>query len=344
MKFIKSLLLYFSISLFFSCQNEQVDVVQGDALQNIITTSPLGNLISRVSQNPTSKDNILDNTSCFSIVLPTTVVVDGKQIVVTSQTDYQIVQTTINAYNNDDDIVTFIYPITIKYKDFKTKEIANSDQFKDVLENCGYDNGGEFDEIECLKINYPITFNVYNTNSQSASNISITSNTELFNLLDNLEKNVVIAINYPISVTNPDGQVVVINNNAALEEDIENAIDDCNTGSNGGGNPLLSTVLTSGTWRVSYSFDHKIEETLLYSEYNFTFKTDETVTVLKNSNVSNGMWSANSDSEKLKLDFETSTLKKLKEDWKVVEYNTTSVRLRHSGDNDDSNYLYLAKN
>ena len=67
--------------LFFSCQKEENEVIQ-DPTQNLNKTSPLVNLLSRVSQNATSQDNVLDNSSCFSVQLPVTVIVNGDNVVV----------------------------------------------------------------------------------------------------------------------------------------------------------------------------------------------------------------------------------------------------------------------
>ena len=79
MKLIKYLLLSFAAILFIACQKDEVLIIQDNA-QNLSVNSPLVNLISRVSQNPTSKDNILDNSSCFNIHLPVIVNVDENKL------------------------------------------------------------------------------------------------------------------------------------------------------------------------------------------------------------------------------------------------------------------------
>ncbi len=346
MKTIQFYLLGFSILLFTSCQKESVEIIQDTAAQNITTTSPLGNLIARVSQNPTSQDNVLDHSNCFSVQLPVTVIVNNQQIVVATAADYQIVRNAISAFANDDDLINFIYPITIKYQNFETKVIQNSSQLHDAVEKCGDDND-DLGEIDCVKINYPISFKIYNASNQVASVTTINSNLELFIFLKNLPNNVLIAVNYPISVTNQNGQVVTINNNAELENVIENGISDCHSGNNGGSNnPLLTSVITAGTWKVSYLSNNNSDHTTLYNGYNFSFNANGSSVAVKNTTNINGTWSTRLDSGKSKLvfSFAGSILDELENDWKVIEYTTTTIRLRHGGGDNSSDYLYLIKN
>ncbi len=339
---------FFNLSLvallLMSCQSEENEIVQ-DANQNLANSSPLTNLISRVSQNPTSTDNVLDNSSCFSIVLPVTVIVNGQNIVVANQTDYQTVQDAIDAFSNDDDIVNFVYPITIQFQNFSTLVVQNADVLDDIMDDCGEDDG--FDEIDCLNFNFPIVVNVYNANNQLAETISITNNIQLYNFLESLEDNEYIAIQYPISVTDSNNQTIVISNNDQFEDVIEDAIDDCDDDSqSSGGNGNLSAILSDGTWYVSYFYDDT-NQTSVYAGYTFTFNTNGTSSVLRNSVSINGSWSnyIDGNEEKLELDYDGSILDELEEDWEVVEYSSTQVRLKDvSGGNGGTDYLYLSKN
>lgn len=336
MKLIKYLLLSFAAILFISCQKDEVLIIQDNA-QNLNANSPLANLISRVSQNPTSKDNILDNSSCFNIHLPVIVNVDGKQITVSNQNDYKTVQSALDAFSDDDDVIGFVYPITIQFKNFNTQQITNSDQLNEVIEKCNEDDN--FDEIDCININYPIKISVYNANNQIANTITIQNDSDLYNTLDKLGNNLFIAINYPISVTNFNGQNIIISNNSDFEARIEASIKDCGNNSGGVGNANFVSVLTNGTWLVSYFFE-SLDETLYYKGYNYIFNSDGSITVTDGSNNSNGYWSGfvNSGQEGLQLNFDENKLDKLESEWKVLEYTSTSIRLKN-----ENEYLSLTK-
>lgn len=332
-----------AVMLFISCQDEGTLVIQ-DITQNLTAKSPLVSLISRVSQNPTAKDNILDKSSCFNVLLPVSIVVNKKNITVSSQNDYLVVQNALDAFSNDDDIVNFVYPITIQYQNFKTELIRNSDQLENVIDNCDDDDG--FDEIECISINYPIKISIYNVNNQIANTITIQNDKDLYNFLKDLESNVFISINYPISIINSKGQNVVITNNSNFENSIEEGIKDCTTNSGSIGNQNFVSILTNGTWYVSYYFDDS-DETLNYKGYNFTFNNNQTVTVVKEKNTFAGNWSTfvNNSQDIFLLKFEDSKLDELEDDWKISEFTTTNVRLKNKSSSDGTtDYLYFTKN
>lgn len=332
------------IGLFLmSCQTEENEVIQ-DPNQNLSNVSPLTTLMTRVTQNPTSGDNIMDNSSCFSVVLPATVIVNGQNIVVSTQADYQTVQDAIDAFSNDDDIVNFIYPITIQFQNFSTQVLQDSDDLDDVIDDCGEDDG--FDEIDCISFNFPIVINVYNANNQLANTITINNNTDLYNFLENLEDNEYVAIQYPISLIDSNGVNVTITSNDQLEDVIEDSIDDCDDSPSGGGSSTLSSIIVEGTWYVSYFFDDT-DETSDYAGYNFTFNVSGNATAVKNTTTINGSWSNYIDSgdEKLEFSFNGSVLDELEDDWEVIEYSATQIRLKDvSGGGSGTDYLYLTKN
>ena len=333
-------LLLISVLFLSSCQTEESEIIQDDNNENLTRNSSLVNLMMRVSQNPTSQDNVLDSSSCFSVVLPVTVIVNGQQIVVDSPSEYQTVQNAIDAFSNDDDIVNFIYPITVQFQNFSTQVVQDADDLDDILDDCDEDDG--FDEINCISLNYPISISIYDANNQLAQTISIQNNTSLINFLNNLANNVFIAINYPISVVNSNGQTVVITSNNQLENFIEDSIGVCNNSPSNIDD--LSTILTSGTWFVSYYFDNE-DETINYAGYTFTFNTGGTISVFKSGNTNSGTWSNFLDSgvQKLDLTFSNSNLNEIEEDWRVIEYSSSLIKLK-DGSGDSAEYLYFSKN
>ncbi|WP_395043748.1 hypothetical protein [Flavobacterium sp.] len=343
MKTILYILFGILSMLLFSCQKEEVVIVQ-DTTQNLTNSSPLTDLISRVSQNPTSNDNIIDSTSCFSVRLPVTVIVNSNNIVVASTIDYQTVQDAIDEFSTDDDIVNFVYPITIEYQNFTTQILNDSNDLDDALDQCDEDDG--FDEIDCINLNYPIVINVYDSNNQLANTLTLNNNSQLYNFLENLNSNQYIAINYPISMINSSGNTVVITNNQQFEDSIDDSIDDCNDTPSSGGNPVFSEIIINGSWHVSYYFDDE-DETSDYNGYNFTFLSNGTVTAIKTSTTINGNWSNYLDSgeNKLNLNFDGSLLDSFEDDWRITEFTPTLIKLKDvSGGNGGTDYLYFTKN
>ena len=134
---------------FFSCQKDTES--QSQSPQNLTKTSVLTTLLGRVSQSPTSKDNILDGTSCFAVVLPVSITVNSTNVAVNDSNQYETVRQIINANSNDDDLVNFSFPIRLRFRNFQEIVVANQQEYNTVLANCGADTG--FCEIACTDIN-----------------------------------------------------------------------------------------------------------------------------------------------------------------------------------------------
>jgi hypothetical protein len=304
--------------------------------------------VGRVTQNPTSADNILDNTSCFSVILPVTVIVNGQNIEVTSQEDYQTVQTAINEFTDDDDIINFVYPISIQFQNFSTLIIQDADDFEDVIEDCGEDD--DFDEIDCIAFNFPITINVYNANNQLAETVTIQNNADFYNFLDNLDDSELIQIQFPVTLIDPNGNSITINNNNELEDAIENLMDDCDDDDddddNNNGNAQFASTITDGTWTISYFFDDA-NETSNYNGFSFVFNANGTIAATKNGNTTTGTWTnyIDDNEDKFELSFQNMALDELEEDWEIVEFSANEIRLKDvSGGNGGTDYLYFTKN
>jgi len=254
MKSLRYIIFGFILLSFCSCEKEEETIVKNDS-QSFLKNSTIAGLLSRTTQNPTSKDNVIDNSSLISVQLPEKVRVNGNYINVMTPADYQLVQDAKDAYSNDDDKVYFVeYPITIKLQNYTTQVIQDSNQLHDAIEACGQDDG--FDEIDCISLNYPFSINIYDSNNQISNTVSITGNSNLFNFLANLNSTTYVAIKFPITGLNSNGQTVQLNSNTELTAFMENAISDCDDDSGGGSNneTVLRQLLTSGSWNISYCY------------------------------------------------------------------------------------------
>jgi hypothetical protein len=335
-----------TISLLFlvvsSCQDETQ--TQSQNLSETITkVSHLSSLVSRVTQQPTYYDNCVDGTSCFCVLLPVSGTIDNQSFTVSTYPDYYTVKTIIEASEDDDDVSHFTFPITIKYQNFQQVVVYNQSQLNTIRANCGAEP--EFHEIGCIHFNYPIVINSYNSSTQVATTFTVQDNSQFYNLIAGFSDNQIYSLTYPISMMNSSGQTVVFNNNAELQAGIENVINDCDD--NGGTGNGLSSILIDGTWKVSSFLDGNEDETYHYSGYNFTFNSNGTTVAIKNTTSINGTWSIYTDdgNQKLNLSFDGSSLEGLGEDWRLIEYTTTSIRLRHqSGGSGETHYLTFTKN
>lgn len=332
-------MLVFLLSL-FSCQKDTES--QSQSPQNLTKTSVLTTLMGRVSQSPTSKDNILDGTSCFAVVLPVSVTVNSTTVAVNDSNQYETVRQIINANSNDDDIVNFSFPIRLKFPNFQEVVVASQQEYNTVLANCGVDSG--FNEIACTDFNYPIVINSYSIDNQIPSTVTIIDNAQLYNFLNGLTSNEFYNIVYPLSMTLSNGDNVVFNSNVELQAGIENVIDDCDDDPSV--DLLLSEVIVSGSWKISSFIDGDEDKTADYNGYVFTFSANGTSLAVRNTTSLDGNWASyvDSDYSKLELSFLGDTLEEIEDDWRVIEFNGTLIKLSHvSGGNGEIHYLTFEK-
>jgi hypothetical protein len=345
-KRIKFFVFVFLSIVVTSCQKEEIEIIddsQNPTPSNLVMGSPIVNLLARTSQFPTGIDNVLDSSSCFSVQLPVSITLNSHNVTLTNPSDYQTVHNIKNVSSTDNDIVFYTYPITINHQDFTSKTINSLNELNNEINNCDEDD--DFDEIDCIAINYPISINIYNTDNQIANTITIQHNSQFFNFISNLSNSIIAAINYPISVTDSNSNSIVVNNNTQLENLINDSIDDCNVGS-GSSNLVFSSLISSGTWRITYFYDDG-DETSDYAGYNFTFNSDGTSVAIKNASTINGSWLTYLDSGKTIFDmtFSDDTLEEIENNWQVVEFSSTIIRFKDSSvGSDDTDYLSLTKN
>ncbi|MCF6128111.1 hypothetical protein L1S35_00365 [Flavobacterium sp. AS60] len=337
------LLPYLFVLAFFSCQDE-TETIRLNTQNSFAKSSPITSLISRVSQYETTDDNVLDGTSNCSIKLPAHVTVNGQYVYVISAADFQTVQDIKNLSSTDDDIVHFGFPITIVYPNYQEHDVANETEFETILAEYGDDS--LYHNISCINFNYPISINIYNSNNQVASSVTLQNDNQLYTFVNNLIDGEIVGFVFPITLTNSDGDTITVANNSQLESAIESVIDDCSSTSSG--TLILSDVLTSGSWYVSYYYGDGNDQTNYYNGYNFTFNPNGNCTAIKNSIITDGDWDIHDESggyHRLDLHFDGSALDEMEEGWKVLEFTATSIRLKdESGDGSDNHYLNFTKN
>lgn len=327
--------------VFSSCQKESESQFQ--SAQNLTKTSLLTTFMGRVSQSPTAKDNILDGTSCFAVVLPVSLTVNSITVAVNDISQYETVREIKNAYANDDDLVNFSFPIRLRFPNFQEIVVTNQQEYNTVFANCGANV--IFDEIPCIDFNYPVVLNSYNSATQTPNTITISSNSHLYNFLEGLTSNEFYNIVYPLSMTLSNGKSVVFNSNGALQAGIENVIDDCDD--DPAADLLLSEVIVSGSWKISRFIDGVEDETSDYQDYVFTFSANGNSLAVRNATSHSGNWASylESDYSILELSFIGDTLEEIEDDWRVIEFSETLIELSNeSGGSGEIQYLNFEKN
>lgn len=228
-KTIKLFFTFFALStlFFYSCQDEEIQVIQPTEEEAIIAQSTLALAMQSASSYNTSSDDFLDNASCLGIDLPVTVMVNDITVTINSLDDLELIEDIFDEFEEDDDILEFLFPITIILNDYTQIVIENEDDLEDLIDECT----DEPESIECVDFQYPISFSIFNIEFQLVDSIVVTNDNELYDFLENLNEDtdqaLLASLDFPVTMVYANGETVVVNNNQELEDVIIAAQQDC---------------------------------------------------------------------------------------------------------------------
>ncbi|MDH4057745.1 MAG: hypothetical protein OEU76_03225 [Cyclobacteriaceae bacterium] len=350
---MKNLKLLFTtvimLILLVGCQTESDIIKLPPPADAFDAESSAANYIKRAALRDGSYDNIIDGTSCSSVVLPVTVIVNGQVIIVSSEEDLKIIERIFDEYENDVDEVNIIYPISVLLADHSSITIENENALDDLRELCTEE--GEDDDIECIDFIYPVKITTYNTSTQVSQVITISDDSELHNFLEAMDEDELVSFTFPLVMLLADGTTLTINDNNELEEGIENSIDDCDEDDDNDfddddiDDSDLIAALLNGSWKVIYFFDDK-DETSEFANYVFTFYADGTAIATNGIINQGGTWVTYGDDGELELLLNfgpDDPFDEIDEDWTVLEFTMSTIRLEDEKENEPSKKLTFEK-
>ncbi|MGJ8549795.1 hypothetical protein [Winogradskyella wichelsiae] len=223
------ILLYFFFALFCltSCQDEIHEVENPTEQETIVPDSALSNLMSNMAANFSTVDDILDGTSCFTIELPVTVIVDGSTIVIESEIDLEQLEQLHGDFTVNEENIDLVYPVTVIFIDYSEILIENEDQLLELINECS-DN--QYEYIECVDFIYPLSFSVFDSEFSLIEAVVVNNDEALHNFLNDLEEEnntLIVSLYYPINLEYANGETIEVNNNEELSDAIEAAEQFC---------------------------------------------------------------------------------------------------------------------
>jgi hypothetical protein len=324
------LFTFFALILLSSCQDEITEITQPTEQEALVPDSPLARNIFNMATFSSSAASVVTNTSCLAIALPFAVIVNGNEISIDTEEDYDIVSTIFDEFDDDDDDLQIIYPVTLILFDYSEVEVNNNDELEFYIEAC-LNSYNVDDDIDCITFEYPITLSLFNTAFQFLDTVIVNSNQELFNFIDDDfdGDDVIAAINYPINVVLFDGSVITVNNNTELNNIIEANDDDCDDDSNTNISlSNLETLLLECLWKIDDLEINDEDLDDLYEGYLIDFQENNVALVTSpNGTVFNGTWSLTETSTSVKLNLEINGLPDLN--------NPSWIFREFDDDNDD---------
>ncbi|CAD5264268.1 MULTISPECIES: DUF4382 domain-containing protein [unclassified Imperialibacter] len=223
----QSFLLISLVILAISCQEPSEDITGPDKEMAFTKGSALGQLLQKMSLKDGSDDNVIDNASCLTLVLPVKGSFRGKAFTVSKEADLAVLQDIyyLNPYQSDRFLLDF--PLRVIKSDH-TEVAVSSQEELDVLAALCVANGLD-DDIECVDIEYPISMATYDLQNQIADIRTVADDASLFHLFNEFNDDDLLSIQFPIHVaTSMEAQV--IEGNTALQNAFDAAQDTCDEG------------------------------------------------------------------------------------------------------------------
>ncbi len=346
MKFL-ILLPFFALLMLTSCQDEVTEITSPTETEALVAESNLTALVSATSKRDGSIDNIIDKASCLSIELPVTVVVNNLEIIVDSEEDFDTIEAIFDEFEDDDDYLEIIFPITIITADHEEIVIQNADQLEDFVEDCRGENEID-DDIECIDFKYPISFSIYDANFQVIDVVSIENDRQLHRFIKRvINAEVFASLNFPVTMVLFDGTEIVVNNNMELERTIEEAKDACDEdddndyGDDDFTKERLDNLLMSCPWVVREFERNAVSLADNYFEYVMIFKEENVVKVRKrNGDILTGTWTTRVSDRGALIKLEFESLVDFTLEWFVYDLESGRIKLYQEG----GNRIILKKN
>jgi len=321
----------FTLILFTSCQNEVSDIIETNTEETFVAESVLAQSMLRTATLDGSFDNIIDSANCISVNLPVTVIVNGITITIEAVEDYEVIEEIFDEFDNDNDHIEIVFPITIILNDYTEIVINNYDELHAFVEECLGENEDD-DDIECIDFKYPISVSIFNSNFDFIETVQINDDEELYEFIEELEAGVFASINFPVTMILADGSEIEVNNNDELLAAIEAAEDACDEDDDNDWNDdddencteeFVELALKECIWNiVSYNGDDTL------ANYDIDFNPNYGFTVSLNGDViHDGSWTVSQDNDDLFIEFETSW-EDLNGNWYVKDCDDDRFKLK----------------
>lgn len=327
-----SILLLTVLMLISSCRQEEYAYVGTPPEQSLSIGSTIISLLQGTTSNDGSADNLIDQASCFSVQLPVSVIVNGTQILVEDQKDYEVIELIFDEYEDDEDTLEIIFPITIIMNDFSTNAVLNAEELSIFRDGCPEENEAD-DDIECVDIQYPITASIFNSNSEIIDTISFMDDMSFNSFLNNLTDDDFVSLNFPITLLLHDGTSVEVSSIVALENVIEDNKDACDEDDDNDFNDDdcidCTTTEFLEVWAECSNWEaHLVEidgesRAVEYSSYVFTFQEDGSVLAVSDTETIVGTWVSSSANDKVFITITVPGLDNINGLWELQEIKRT---------------------
>jgi len=318
---------------FTSCQSEESTEVGTNPNTNSSTSTTATNY-ERAAQNDGSEDDFLDGNSCTELLFPLTANVNGESITLLSKLDFSTVLNIMGEFNNDSDVVTFNFPISVQMSNYTEVTLNNQAEFDALKQECENVESEGKSAISCIEIDFPITMLTYSISLEQTGSVVVQSEKQLYTFMTDLQSDELFAVSYPINATLSNGISIQI----ASDAEFQNAISECVQYEEEKEDAKetaveIEAILTGTKFKVDSFVSAGVNTASDYADWTLEFTNDLKIVAKNTVNATlsevEGTYTVSSEIEAfVNIDFASNTdLSALGNDWVVTTYSNTLITL-----------------
>lgn len=171
-----------------SCYDDDSTLVIADNTAHI--SSKLTNNLKSISLHDASYDDIVDNSSCFSLEFPYEITVNAELRTIDSIEDLELL--------HEDDAIEIVYPVSAVLYNYEKHQITTNAEYGAFVNAC--ENTFSLDPHKCLDFQYPVRVKMYNRVGNSFQTMVLDHDQDMYVFFDNLQENDIYEIEYPIEL------------------------------------------------------------------------------------------------------------------------------------------------
>jgi len=112
--------------------------------------------------------------------------------------------------------------------------------------------------------------------------------------------------------------------------------DNSSSNNNSSNNSSVTSVMTSGSWRVSYYHEGGDDHSTDFSGYTFTFGSSGTMTAVHSSGTTTGTWSKDDSHNEIHFSIGSSApLNELNSGWTVISATSSEMIFKDDGNSNE---------
>ncbi|MEQ8240628.1 MAG: hypothetical protein RIA69_15525 [Cyclobacteriaceae bacterium] len=269
-KLIKLLILGISLMALASCQDEIEPEIEID-MDGIIADDPVAKSIVAVSTKDGSEDNIIDGSSCTTVIFPITGIFEAEERVFETLDE-------VEALGERALEVTWLFPLRVILFDHSEISLNSEEALEAIQDSCI--DGGSDSANECIDFIYPFSIQFFNTRTERVGSRDINSDREAYTTF--ISPDLITTIEYPIGMNEVTGNTLEAFTNEELTSIISNVENSCDEQDDGSSKPTITIRFIGNTSAINVPSGRVESNTLQFTsgtirleQIQFKAETDE---------------------------------------------------------------------